>query len=60
MKTGSLKYTTKIATEFEIFLHLTGCSESFIPPLAERVNISEYAKKIFERSVTFEAWSDGL
>jgi len=50
----------KTATEQEIFLHLAECSDAFIPPLAGRVDIGEYAGKIHEKSVTFEAWDDRL
>jgi len=60
MKTSSIRYGIKTATENEIFLHLTACSDSFVPPLAQRVNIIEYAQKIFEKSVTIEAWAGQL
>ena len=60
MKTADISYKIKTAKANHISLHLTECSDSFVPPLAERVNINEYAKKIFEKSVTFEAWSDQL
>jgi ribosomal protein S18 acetylase RimI-like enzyme len=60
MKTTNIRYKIKTATENEIFSHLTECSDTFVPPLAEGVNINEYAKKIFEKSVTFEAWADKL
>lgn len=33
--------------------HLVKCSESFVPPLSEYVNISEYAKKIFKNAILF-------
>jgi ribosomal protein S18 acetylase RimI-like enzyme len=56
MKANNIRYKIKTATEYEIFLNLTECSDAFIPPLAERVNINEYAKKIHEKSITFEAW----
>ena len=59
MKTTGTHYKTKTATENEIFAHLTACSDTFIPPLAHRVNINEYARKIFVKSVTFEAWAAG-
>lgn len=51
-----VEYKIKTATERDIFLHLDKCSGDFIPPLFERVDICEYAKKIFRQSVTFEAW----
>ena len=53
-------FKTKTASEKEICLHLKECSKSFIPPLIERANIEKYSKKIFEKAVTFEAWSDSL
>lgn len=33
--------------------HLVKCSESFVPPLIEYVNISDYAKKIFKNAILF-------
>ncbi|HTN06102.1 GNAT family N-acetyltransferase [Agriterribacter sp.] len=42
--------------EEEIYQHLLKCSDYFLPPLAETVDIKSYAKKIFENAVTFEAW----
>lgn len=32
------------------------CSNDFIPPLDEKVNLEEYSKKLFEKAITFEAW----
>lgn len=60
MKTTCIKYKIKTATENEILLHLMNCSNSFIPPLAQRVNLKQYAQKLFEKSVTLEAWEDQL
>jgi len=52
-----MKYTQGSASEQEIYSHLMKCNESFITNLAKRVNLEEYSKKIFEKAVTFEAWS---
>ena len=52
-------YKTKTAKEQEIYLHLQECNDNFIPPLNGKVNLKDYAKKLFEKSVTFEAWADG-
>jgi ribosomal-protein-alanine N-acetyltransferase len=49
-------YKTQTATELTIYNHLFECSISFIPPLTERINITDYSKKIFENATTFEAW----
>ncbi len=51
-----LTYKIKTATEDVILTHLKECNYDFIPPLSDRVDLQEYSKKIFERSVTFEAW----
>ena len=53
-----INYKTKTATANEIFTHLLECNNSFFPPLTDRVNIEEYSRKIFEKSVTFEAWNE--
>ena len=53
-------YKIKEASEKDIFLHLKDCKDYFLPPLDEKVNIDEYAKKIFEKAITFEAWEDDI
>lgn len=60
MKPDEIIYKTKTASENEIISHLKDCDGNFIPALSERVNIEEYAHKIFVKSVTFEAWKDKL
>jgi ribosomal protein S18 acetylase RimI-like enzyme len=52
-----IDYKIKTATEAEICTHLIECSASFRPPLDVKVNIPEYATKIFNNSITFEAWN---
>ena len=56
--TTAINYTVKKATEATILSHLILCDESFVPPLSDRVNLAEYAKKIFEKSISFEAWKN--
>ena len=34
------------------------CDKGFSPPLSTRVNLEEYSHKLFEKSITFEAWSN--
>ena len=58
MNKSPVTYQTKTATEKNIFLHLEDCDNNFTPPLSERTDLASYAKKLFERSVTFEAWRD--
>lgn len=40
----------------DIKKHLLRCSDTFIPPLASRVNIDEYSDKLSEKAVTFSAF----
>jgi ribosomal protein S18 acetylase RimI-like enzyme len=51
-------YKTGTASIEDIFLHLTECKDDFNPPLDQTVDLSEYAKKISEKAITFEAWID--
>ena len=60
MENKIIHYKIKIADEEAIRSHLELCDEGFSPPLSQKVNIKEYAKKIFERAVTFEAWKNNL
>ena len=36
--------------------HLEKCNTAFIPQLDKKVNIGDYAQKIADRAITFEAW----
>lgn len=60
MLKAKVEYKIQNATEQQIDLHLRGCSENFIPPLATRLDIKNYSRKIFDKAVTFEAWSDNI
>ena len=58
MNNHGIKYQTKTASTEEIYLHLKECNDSFIPPLNQKVDLKEYARKIAEKAITFEAWAD--
>lgn len=53
----TIYYKIKTANEDEIFSHLWECNNNFIPLLSSRVDIKRFTRKIFENTVTFEAWS---
>ena len=53
-------YSTSSATADEILTHLRACSDDFVPPLAQRVNLHDYASKLSMHSTTFEAWCGDL
>lgn len=45
------------ASEAQVAEHLSVCDVDFIPPLSHRVEIEEYAAKIEQNTIRFEAWS---
>jgi ribosomal protein S18 acetylase RimI-like enzyme len=55
-----IKFKKNKSSLKNISSHLEHCSESFIPPLKNYVNIHNYSKKIIENSITFEAWNNDL
>jgi len=56
----SIEYFVDRASEDQIAEHLARCDEDFVPPLSRRYNINDYARKIAEKAVRFEAWSEGV
>jgi len=58
MNNDQIIYKTKTATEEQLYTNLVECKNYFYPPLDERVNIGDYSKKLFDKSITFEAWVD--
>ncbi len=58
MNTNSSNWDFRINTASyeDIVLHLNGCASNFVPPLNTYVNIADYARKIREHAITFEAW----
>jgi len=53
----SVDYCVDRASGAEIVQHLSGSDADFVPPLSERVEINDYARKIASRATRFEAWS---
>ncbi len=51
-----IDYKVKQASEKDLYLHLEKCNHLFVPPLSEKVNLQDYARKLFENAHTFEAW----
>ena len=51
-------FRERSATRDQIFAHLQACDDSYLPPLSDRVDIGDYATKIFENAATFEAWNE--
>ena len=53
---AALKFTSRASGPAQIEGHLLRCEDSFVPPLSARVDIGEYARKLHEHALTFEAW----
>jgi len=53
----NLTYQIKTASAEEILIHLKSCNKDFDPPLEKKVDLRDYAEKLAERSVSFEAWN---
>jgi ribosomal protein S18 acetylase RimI-like enzyme len=43
----------------ELLAHLRACDASFVPALSARVDLADYARKLHEHAVRFEAWEGG-
>jgi ribosomal protein S18 acetylase RimI-like enzyme len=56
METQQIEYRTKTADETDILAHLRECAGNYVPRLDERVNLGEYSRKLYTKSMTFEAW----
>lgn len=51
-----IDYKIKKASQKDLYLHLEMCNHLFVPPLSDKVNLHDYAQKIYKKSQTFEAW----
>jgi ribosomal protein S18 acetylase RimI-like enzyme len=56
----TLNYKVKTASREQIYSHLKECDGNFTPPLSSRVDLLDYSRKIFENSISFEAWQDNV
>ncbi|NVM17277.1 MAG: GNAT family N-acetyltransferase [Candidatus Lokiarchaeota archaeon] len=54
----NIEYKIGVGSQNEIYIHLLDCDKFFIPKLSEKVNISEYSEKIFNKAINFEAWDN--
>jgi ribosomal-protein-alanine N-acetyltransferase len=55
----AIAYSVNKASVSEITEHLLYCDADFVPTLSARVEISDYAQKIANKAMRFEAWSSG-
>ena len=57
---AGISFELNTASEEQIVDHLALCDADFVPPLARRVDLADYAKKIVDRATRFEAWDGPL
>ncbi len=55
-----LIYKTKTASRKQVLSHLQECDANFSPPLSQRVDLADYANRLSEKSVSFEAWDGSI
>lgn len=48
------------ASKSEIAAHLCACDNAFFPPLSSRLDLDDYAQKIFDKARCFEAWEGNV
>lgn len=56
MNLPDIEFSIKRANAIQLLSNLEACDYDFFHPLSERVNLEEYANKIYENAITFEAW----
>ncbi len=54
-----IEFKVSRATAGEILQHLSACDPNFVGSLRLRVDLQEYAVKVFNHAVRFEAWAEG-
>lgn len=52
----SLQWSRDTSSVAEVATHLHECNQGFVPPLASRVDLHDYANKLVSRSIRFEVW----
>lgn len=56
----TLTFNVNTASKEEMFSHLKECDRYFLPTLSSRVDLLDYSSKLFEKSVSFEAWDENI
>ena len=56
--TAPLEIYVNRASVAQVVQHLRLCDQLFVPPLSERVALTDYSAKLHERAERFEAWID--
>ena len=54
-----VRFARNTADYVAVLDHFRRCAGRFVPPLQSRVDLLDYARRITDNSVTFEAWAGG-
>jgi ribosomal protein S18 acetylase RimI-like enzyme len=52
-----VRFACNTADHVAVLEHLGRCADRFVPPLKLRVDLLDYARRITDNTVTFEAWT---
>lgn len=58
MSLPEIKFYIKKASVIDLLSNLKTCDLDFFPSLSSRVSLEDYAKKLYNNSITFEAWDE--
>lgn len=53
-----INFKLNTASVCSILIHLNHCDNQFVPALSTRVSLEDYAKKMANNAILFEAWVD--
>lgn len=51
-----IEYKVNNSTLNDIYCHLQAVNQNFVVPLSQRLDIEEYAQKLYSKSIRVEAW----
>ena len=57
---AQIDFGSNTASVVQINAHLLCCDADFVPPLTDRVEIIDYARRIVSKATRFEAWSGNM
>jgi|JI9StandDraft_2_1071091.scaffolds.fasta_scaffold11638_2 ribosomal protein S18 acetylase RimI-like enzyme len=60
MTSTNLVFCQNKSSAASVLQHLEIADTQFIPPLSEKVELAQYAKKIYDLATRFEAWEGAL
>jgi ribosomal protein S18 acetylase RimI-like enzyme len=56
----NVQYKLNTAAVDTVLKHLNHCNSQFVPALSSRISLDDYAKKMVDNAVLFEAWEKDI